>query len=277
MDSSNGLEISAAILQRKGASKAGDIPQYVLEHLQAGVIATVNLTEWLAVDHSLLLKQVLAQFELQHFHNKFMQERLKEKKIMKVIPAIANGWRLILGEIGEVEGKAVFQKLSSHPSDSVRCWAAYIIGLNPELTIAQKLPLIRPFAGDEHFGVREIAWMAVREAIINELEVSLFILKDWLVDHDEKIRRFAIEAIRPNGVWAKHITRLKERPEMGLPLLEIVKSDSAKYVQDSVSNWLNDASKSNPEWVKQVCARWTESSNTKETNRIVKRALRSLK
>ncbi|MNP79533.1 hypothetical protein D3C76_1774050 [compost metagenome] len=63
---------------------------------------------------------------------------------------------------------------------------------------------------------------------------------------------------------------------MALPLLDAVKSDAHKYVQDSVSNWLNDASKTNPEWVRQACATWTQQSDTQHTRRIVTRAMRSL-
>ena len=276
MNNSNYTDIPDTILHRKGARKAEDIPKEVKEYLQIGQLATVNLTEWLAVDHAVLLKQILLQFDLQHYEH-FMLSRLTETKIMKVIPAIALSWQTVMDELEEAEQKNIFNTLSLHRSDSVRCWAAFIVGLKPDLTLAQKLSMIRPFAADSHFGVREIAWMAVREAVINELEQSLHILKDWLEDENEWTRRFAIEATRPIGVWAKHIAKLKADPSMGLPLLEAVKSDPAKYVQDSVANWLNDASKSNPEWVKQVCASWIESSNTKETNRIVKRALRSLK
>ena len=39
------------IKNRKGAQKAVDIPSEVLSLLNAGRIETVNLTEWLAVDH----------------------------------------------------------------------------------------------------------------------------------------------------------------------------------------------------------------------------------
>lgn len=135
---------------------------------------------------------------------------------------------------------------------------------------------IRSFAADPHFGVREIAWMALRESITKELMKSLIILNDWVYDKDANIRRFAIELIRPQGVWAKHITELKENPAMAVSLLEAVKSDPVKYVQDSVGNWLNDASKTNPDWVQQICGKWLETSNTKDTKRIVTRAQRSL-
>ena len=47
------------IKNRKGAQKAVDIPSEVLSLLNAGRIETVNLTEWLAVDHSQLVKSVL--------------------------------------------------------------------------------------------------------------------------------------------------------------------------------------------------------------------------
>jgi len=46
------------IKNRKGAQKAVDIPSEVLSLLNTGRIETVNLTEWLAVDHSLLVKSV---------------------------------------------------------------------------------------------------------------------------------------------------------------------------------------------------------------------------
>ena len=46
------------IKNRKGAQKAVDIPSEVLSLLNAGRIETVNLTEWLAVDHSQLVKSV---------------------------------------------------------------------------------------------------------------------------------------------------------------------------------------------------------------------------
>ena len=46
------------IKNRKGAQKAVDIPSEVLSLLNTGRIETVNLTEWLSVDNSQLVKSV---------------------------------------------------------------------------------------------------------------------------------------------------------------------------------------------------------------------------
>lgn len=278
MDNEKVILFSDAILQRKGARKISDIPNEVVELLQKGQLQTVNLTEWLAVDHVVLLQNVLYDLGLDKESKPIIQrlDDLSEKRIMKIIPAIAREWQMLLDCKSEVERSGLCAMLSRHRSDSVRCWAAYMIGQNQRWSLNKKLTGIRPFAADSHFGVREIAWMALRESIIRDLIESLDYLGDWVRDEDANIRRFAIELTRPQGVWAKHITALKENPAIALPLLEFVMSDPEKYVQDSVSNWLNDASKTNSDWVLQICDQWLKVSDTKETRRIVNRAKRSL-
>lgn len=138
------------------------------------------------------------------------------------------------------------------------------------------LQAIRPFAADGHFNVREYAWIDVRKTIVQNLPESIAILSVWATDGDENIRRFASEVTRPRGVWCEHIEILKQNPELGLPILEPLKSDTSRYVQNSVGNWLNDASKTRPEFVRELCKHWEKESDTKETQYIIKRALRTI-
>ncbi|WP_245596137.1 DNA alkylation repair protein [Paenibacillus taiwanensis] len=273
------MPIPDHLLHRKGAQKVKDIPSEVQQLLQTGQLQTVNLTEWLAIDHTLLLQHIIAELDLMQHIDVVMSELhlLQNKKMMQIIPAIAKGWLQLLLLLPHQERSQLFDTLAHHHSDSVRCWAAYIVGLDDQLSLSQKLTAIRPFAADLHFGVREIAWMAVRESVTKELTQALHLFESWVCDVDVNIRRFAIECIRPQGVWAKHIQQLKDNPALALPLLVQVKSDNAKYVQDSVSNWLNDASKTNPDWVLKTCGVWLEQSSTKETQRIVTRAQRTIR
>ncbi|WP_340399771.1 DNA alkylation repair protein [Paenibacillus sp. FSL H8-0079] len=278
MNVKSDLFIPDDVLSRKGARKATEIPEYIRNWLQAGHIESVNLTEWLAVDHVLLFQKITHEWGMDA-ETKEISEQLKqmnEQRIMKIIPAIGMQWLDVLKRLAINEQTMLFRSIAEHRSDSVRCWGAYIIGLDSRLNLTEKLEHIQPFAADHHFGVREIAWMAVRESISAELSTALQNLISWCNDPDPLIRRFAIESTRPRGVWAKHIPELKENPTAALPLLDAVKSDAHKYVQDSVSNWLNDASKTNPEWVRQICTTWIQQSDTKHTLRIVTRAKRSL-
>ncbi|WP_434748986.1 DNA alkylation repair protein [Paenibacillus amylolyticus] len=278
METNSDFIISEDILSRKGARKAVEIPEHIRHLLQSGTIESVNLTEWLAVDHLVLLEQITCERDIP-VSAQDVASRLEPKdqqRIMKVIPAIGRQWLEYMERIPVEEKTHLFTFLAEHRSDSVRCWAAYIIGLNPDLDITEKLRQIRGFAKDSHFGVREIAWMAVRDSIRADLSAAIQCLTPWSTDPDPMIRRFAIESTRPRGVWAKHIQPLKDNPAIALTLISAVKSDAHPYVQDSVSNWLNDAGKTNPDWVRQVCAAWVEQSDTKYTQRIVKRGQRSI-
>lgn len=263
------MKIPEKIFNRKGATKLDLITDEIKNFLNLGLISSVNLTEWLCVDHNVLVKNVLPKEYQQPCISAIGD--IKQVTAMKSIPAVAS----TLIRLGIDQSKPLFKELSDHVSDSVRCWAAYIVGIE-ENAISSKLKGIKTFAADKHFGVREISWMAVRSDIDTHLEEAISILTTWTNDTDANVRRFASEATRPRGVWCRHIEKLKENPELGLPILEPLKSDGEKYVRDSIANWLNDASKMQPDFVNQVCARWDIESPTKETAYIIKKALRSL-
>ncbi|HDR7325802.1 MULTISPECIES: DNA alkylation repair protein [Bacillus] len=265
------------ILNRKGARKANEIPKEVLQLLQQGKVESVNLTEWLAINHIELLKNVLPSIGLKNSLESIVAELEKQnvETGMKVIRITGTLLDEIILKENEGNKEDVLLKLSNHISDSVRCWAAFM-NKKSNNTLKDTLTYIRPFAADHHFGVREIAWMSIREDLSQNIEKSVELLVEWAKSEDENIRRFSVESIRPRGVWSKHIEILKQEPEKALPILNLLKSDPSKYVQDSVGNWLNDASKTKPDWVMNLCEEWAKDTDIKSTSRIIKKAKRTI-
>jgi len=262
--------------KRKGARSIKDISPDILEQLNRGEIETANLTEWLAVDQRLLLEYLLQQNNRIDYLKPVLEnvDQLKKQTVNTLNEAIGVG---LLNLARKNNDDEFLSKLATHPADLVRCWAAYTIGRNNDLKLKEKLKRIQSFASDSHFGVREICWMTVRPDISKNLDESLSILSEWTKHDNENVRRFASESTRPRGVWCEHIDALKQNPGLGLEILEPLRSDLSRYVQDSVGNWLNDASKSQPEFVVEICDEWLRESPTKETQYIVKKALRTIK
>ena len=237
------------------------------KQINFGLIEAKTLSECLKVDFATLYKSLFP---------KSSDQLVKEVTKLKS-----------LGILKRMEQMAVFlianhnandlKFLKEHTSDTARGWAAFIVGRLPKKTLETRLKAIKDFADDSHFGVREWAWMAVRTHIASELEAAFDILSTWTKDKSPRIRRFASEATRPRGVWCEHIQVLKDTPALGLPVLTPLLADGERYVQDSVGNWLNDAAKSQPQWVQKLCSQWLKDSEEKSTAYIVKRAQRSIK
>ncbi|KAF2517763.1 DNA alkylation repair protein [Flavobacterium foetidum] len=262
-------------IKRKGARSTKDIPTSILEQLNKGEIETVNLVEWLAVNQTKLLENVLKESHRMEYLEPILTDisNLKKQTVNTINEAIGTG---LLTESILNNDAEILSIISRHKSDLVRCWFAYTIGKKEELTIEEMLQQIQFLSADKHFGVREISWLAIRSSIIKNLDKSLEILLPWTSSEDENIRRFATESTRPRGVWCEHIEKLKKEPELGLKILNALKSDPSKYVQDSVGNWLNDASKTRPDFVKDLCEKWKKDSPTKETLYVIKKALRTI-
>ncbi|NUF27679.1 3-methyladenine DNA glycosylase AlkC [Gilliamella bombicola] len=148
----------------------------------------------------------------------------------------------------------------------------------PPLSLQELLIQIQSYAKDIHFRVCKWVWMAVREKLSSDLIVSIQLLSTWVINPNPYVRWFAIpvECLRPRGGWSKHISELKTQPEMALSLLEPLKNEPEKYVQDSVANWLNDASKTRPSWVSDLYSQWLSESDSAFTQRIVKKAIRTI-
>lgn len=262
--------------KRKGAFRIALIPPEVLEALNDGLLETVNLNEFMALELPRLARSVAAQIGLNAASERLLDTfaMLSAFKPMQRHGHIARA----LYDLTAVHPQrdSVAHRLATHPSDVARCWATQWIPMSG-LALPEQLAAARRFAVDPHFGVREMAWMGVREATIRSLEQALELLQAWTREPDPNIRRFASELTRPRGVWCAQIERLKAAPWLALPLLEPLKADSSRYVQNSVANWLNDASRTQPDWVEATCARWlAESDAAAETRYIARRASRTL-
>jgi 3-methyladenine DNA glycosylase AlkC len=246
------------------------------ELIDQGTMQTRNLAECLAVDQRALVANIAAQLEpslAEALHEAAQCSR--KLGISKQIATIG----LALGQW--LEGAAPASRdqqqaiLFNHPSDTVRGWATFanafaLRGAPSERALHSQLR----FATDSHFGVREWAWLALRPQLAGDLQNSLALLQRHSNNGDPLIRRFCIEILRPRGVWCEHIARLKSEPEIAEALLIPLLAETDKYPQDSVANWLNDASKTRPDWVSQLFERYPPQC--KAATRIFTRATRSL-
>lgn len=237
-----------------------------LAALHGGTSESGNLAEGLALDFALLAELAVPSCP------KAVTEGLRAVADKGIVERMQRAAALLLEHCGADS----FLALQSHTSDTVRGWACFMLGALPDVSLGSLLERLRPLADDSHFGVREWVWMAVRPRLAASLEESIGLLDPWTREASPRVRRFACESLRPRGVWCRHIDALKENPALMLPVLEPLKADPEMYVQDSVSNWLNDAAKSRPEWVEELCARWSGESPVPATLRICKRAVRSI-
>lgn len=243
-----------------------DIDPAHLANLNCGIAEARTLTEALAIDHRLLLDATV------HEAPPALRAAAAEAQDLGILKRMTG----IGAALQEHLAPQQLAELAAHRSDTVRGWICFAVGSDTLANIPALLTAIRPLADDAHFTVREWAWMGIRPRLAAQLGNSIELLIPWTAHPSPNVRRFASEALRPRGVWAAHIAALKTTPELGEPLLEPLRADRDRYVQDSVANWINDAAKSRADWAQQLCARWTEQSPGAETTRIVARGLRSI-
>jgi 3-methyladenine DNA glycosylase AlkC len=255
------MDVIAIESRRRGARRPALVPSDVLAALESGQ-ESANHMEQIAMDMGNLLA---SQFPP-------LIRRANELRDIGLVARMRTGGRILYEELGLSAARTGV----AWTSDTARGWAAMAIGYASGLPFEKRLELLRPFADDAHFAVREWAWLSLRPHVAADTHAAIALLISWTAEDSERLRRFASEATRPRGVWSAHLPILKSNPERGLPLLEPLRADPSRYVQDSVSNWLNDASKSQPEWVESLCETWERYSPTAATARIRRRACRSL-
>lgn len=250
-----------------GASSKAAVTPARLAELNAGTVQAATLSEGLVIDHTVLLDAALpgATAAL-----RAAATRAQRLGILKRMAAIG-------GALREHAGSEEVARFAVHPSDTVRGWACFALAARSELSAAALLEAALPLADDPHFTVREWVWMALRPRLREDLAGAVELLVPLTGANSPNVRRFASEALRPRGVWAAHLPEFKASPSLGLPLLEPLRADPSRYVQDSVGNWINDAAKDQPAWALELSERWARESQAPETAYILKRGLRSLR
>lgn len=250
---------------RRPARRMAEVDAATLAALHAGTMETRTIVEGFVIDFARLLANVRPELAATAAAALDPRHGITRRMVRAGELLLADG------------GMDAFDDLARHPSDTVRGWAAYLLAAAPGLGLDERLARIRPLALDPHFGVREWAWIALRPRVAAELDAAIVEFSHWVLEPDPFARRFAVEITRPRGVWCAHVGALKDQPALGLPLLEPLSGEPVRYVQDSVANWLNDAAKSRPEWVRGLCGEWLATAPSSPATRyICRRALRSV-
>lgn len=184
------------VKNRKGARNRKEVPEEVITLLNQGKIETVNLVESLVIDQEELLKNVLIDLKSEEYLDSCKNEinNIEKKTLPQFTSTIG---KTLLEKSKENNDQELFKSLSKHKSDIVRSWACFFIGFDENLTLAEKFEAIKPFASDEHFGVREEAWLVMREAILENLEESITILSKW---SEKKIQIYVDSQVKQQGL-----------------------------------------------------------------------------
>lgn len=244
---------------RRGARSPDLVPEDVLSALAAGA-PSVNHMEQMALDMGALLETAFPELSGQ-------AERLRVTSFLSRLRAGGDVLRERWGE----DAAAV---AADHASDTVRGWAAFA-AVRPGMSPLDATWAVLRFADDHHFAVREWAWLAARPAVVARPIDALEAVQPLARYDSPRLRRFASEVTRPRGVWGRHVPELKARPWRAAPLLDLLVADEDRYVRTSVGNWLNDAARGQPGWVREQCSRWGVAHGP-SVRWVSARALRSL-
>lgn len=117
---------------------------------------------------------------------------------------------------------------------------------------------------------------AIRPILEEFPQKTLRMLLNWSKDNSEHVRRLASEGMRMRLPWASRSQIFVDYFDDSIKILDNLKSDEFRFVQKSVANNLNDLSKTHPELVVETTSRWLREDQSKETQWIVKHALRSI-
>lgn len=228
---------------RSGARRLAEVDPQLRAQLEAGILSTATHVEHMAIDQASLWA---AAFPVLAGDGRRFDG-------LPFIGRLRLGGRMLF----DAYGHAAWSATTGAEPDTVRAWRAFAVAAT-DLPLPDKLNAIRSFADDEHFAVREWAWLSLRDNVCAEPEIAVGLLADSLAGGSARWRRFASEVTRPRSVWGRHIGQFKEFPWDAERLLVPLLPERERYVFASVTNWLNDVSVSHPGWVRSMCEMATD-------------------
>ena len=181
----------------------------MLEALNAGRIPTVNLNEFLALDLPLLACNVAATW-LRSRRGTPAGHAGDAVRLPPVRRHLHVARALHDLTAPRADRDRIAHALATHP-ERRRALLGRAVDRLQRPALPAKLDAVWRFAADPHFGVREMAWMAVRDEIAADVDAAVRLLQAWATHADPNIRRFASESTRPRGVWCAQIEALKKR------------------------------------------------------------------
>lgn len=146
------------------------------------------------------------------------------------------------------------------------------------------LPEIIQKSGIEHFEesmkalefitIFTSAEFAIRHFYLVEFDSTLKQMIKWSKHPHPMVRRLASEGSRPLLPWGIGIPKIKQNPEVHLPILENLWNDKNEIVRRSVSNHLNDISKLKEELTWNFVK--DKLGESEKTDKDLRHALRTL-
>ncbi len=124
--------------------------------------------------------------------------------------------------------------------------------------------------------MRNTSEYAIRPYVIHHYEKTMKQMSQWSLDSNFHVRRLSCEGLRPRLPWAKKLQIFIDNPAPLIPILNNLKADKSKYVQNSVANCINDIIKDNLEVATKLIESWLPT-HSNETKWIIKHSLRKLK
>lgn len=186
--------------------------------------------------------------------------------------------RLIVSKIVALgKGDELSQALLNSESDKIRSIGVHVHFEHFKHNLNKELKSLKYSGALPGTWTQETAqWVLKNVVHEHSLEVVLPLIRAWVEDTDPAVRRMVAEALRPRGVWCKHISSLKRDPNPIKYLLEQLLDDDSEYVRKAVANSLNDISKDNPDLLCKWIEKWSKGKISPERQWIIQRALRTL-